>query len=203
MAEEFLRRVYDLQTQDETDEYYSAWAATYDEEVNRQGYRTPTRCAEALARFVSLDAPILDIGCGTGISGAALLAAGFTDLSGQDVNLAMLDLARETGIYRTTRLTDLDDPFPFEPGTYAAFAAVGVIGVGAAPASVLTDALRALGSGGHIVFSYNDRALGLVEYTAVVEDALASGVAEQVFSERGPHFEGLGTQSTVYVLRRA
>jgi len=28
------------------------------------------------------------------------------------------------------------------------------------------------------------------------------GVAEQLFEERGPHIEGLGTSSTVYVLRR-
>jgi predicted TPR repeat methyltransferase len=202
MAEEYLQRVYDLQTQDQTDAYYSAWAATYDDEVARQGYRTPERCAQALARFVPLDATVLDIGCGTGVSGAALIAAGFTNITGQDVNAEMLLHARRTGNYLTTHLTDPATPFPFEAGTYAAMAAVGVIGVGAAPASVLREALDALDSGGHIVFSYNDHALGLPEYPAVVDDALESGVAEQLLAERGPHFEGLGTRSTVYVLRR-
>ncbi len=55
---------------------------------------TPARCVEALARFVPLDQPVLDVGCGTGLSGAALAAGGFVDVSGQDVNQAMLDVAR-------------------------------------------------------------------------------------------------------------
>ncbi len=202
MAEEYLRSVYDLETQEETDAYYSAWAATYDEEVTRQGYRSPQRCAEALARFVPPDTPVLDIGCGTGLSGTALAAAGFTDISGQDVNAEMLERARATGIYRELRITDPADPFPFEPGEYGAMAAIGVIGVGAAPPSLLPRALAALAPGGHIVFSYNDRVLDLPEYVQVVDDALTSGVAEQLFCERGPHFEGLGSTSDIYVLRR-
>lgn len=202
MADEFLKRVYDLQSQEQTDAYYTAWAATYDDEVTGQGYRTPWRCAEALASFVPNDAPVLDIGCGTGISGAALAAAGFTNLSGQDVNAEMLDRARDRGIYRETWVADTATPFPFAPGAYAAFAAIGVIGIGAAPVSLLSEALSALAPGGHIVFSYNDHALKVPEFPQAVEDAVTSGVAEQVFSEYGTHFEGLGSSSNVYVLRR-
>lgn len=202
MGREYLQRVYDLKTQDETDAYYSEWAATYDEEVTRQGYRSPQRCAEALAQFAPLDVPVLDVGCGTGISGAALAAVGFTDVSGQDVNADMLDRARAGGIYRELWITDLDDPFPFEPGTYGAIAAIGVIGIGAAPSSLLGEALDALAPGGHLVFSYNERVLAVPEYIQVIDDAIASGTAVQIFSERGPHFEGLGSSSDVYVLRR-
>ncbi len=202
MAEDFLRQVYDLETQADTDAYYSAWAASYDEELIREGYRSPQRCAEALAQFVAVDAPVLDIGCGTGLSGRALRAAGFTNVSGHDINADMLAVAQRAGIYQTTAITDLADPFPFEPGTFAAMAAVGVIGVGAAPASVLTDALQALAPGGHVVFSYNDHALEMPEYTGVVSGAIDSGVADEVFCEYGPHFDGLGSSSNVYVLRR-
>lgn len=201
MPDEFLRQVYELETQADTDAYYSAWATTYDDELTRQGYRAPRRCAEALAQFVPSGAPVLDIGCGTGMSGAALAAAGFTDVSGTDINAQMLAVAQRGEIYRQTWVTDLAAPFPFEPGTYAALAAIGVIGVGAGPASLLGDALAALASGGHLVFSYNDYALELPEFTGALDDALAAH-AVQVFAERGPHFDGLGSQSTVYVLRR-
>lgn len=201
MADEFLRQVYDLETQADTDAYYSAWAATYDDELTRQGYRAPQRCAEALAQFVRSDAAVLDIGCGTGLSGAALAAAGFSDVSGTDINAEMLAVAQRAGIYRDTWLTDLTAPFPFEPGTYAAVAAIGVIGVGAGPPSLLGDALAALAAGGHLVFSYNDHALKVPEFTRALDDALTEH-ADQVFAERGPHFDGLGSQSTVYVLRR-
>lgn len=202
MPDDHLREVYDLQDQDEIDAYYSAWAGTYDDELTRNGYRTPERCAAALAGFVPAHAAILDVGCGTGMSGRALAAAGFGDISGQDVNAEMLAIARAADVYRATWLSDTDDPFPFEPGTFDALSAIGVIGVGAAPASLLGDALLALAPGGHLVFSYNDHALEHAAYVDALDDALAAGVAEKLFDERGPHLEGLGSESRVYVLRR-
>jgi len=53
-----------------------------------------------------------------------------------------------------------------------------------------------------MVFSFNDHALKLPEFPAAVENAVADGIAEQVFAEEGPHIEGLGSRSVVYVLRR-
>ena len=202
MADGFLQKAYDLETQADTDAYYSAWAASYDDELIGQGYRTPERCAVALATFVANDAPILDIGCGTGLSGKALAAVGFTNLTGNDVNQEMLALARHAGVYREVSVTDVGDPFPFAPGTYAAISAVGVIGVGAAPLSVLGEALEALAPGGHMVFSFNDHAMEIPEFPAAVAEAAESGLVEQVFAEDGPHIEGLGSRSMVYVLRR-
>ena len=199
---EYLRNVYNLATQTDTDAYYTQWAASYDDELTRQGYQTPRRCADALQRFVAADAAVLDIGCGTGLSGAALASVGLTDLVGTDVNTEMLDVARASGVYRHTWVTDLDDPFPFTKGAYDAIAAVGVIGVGAAPAALLRLAVEALAPDGHMVFSYNDLALELPEFTDALTDVISSGLAEQKFAEHGAHIEGLGSRSTVFVLRR-
>jgi predicted TPR repeat methyltransferase len=202
MAEDFLGRVYDLASQHETDSFYSKWASSYDHELTTNGYRSPQRCAEALATFVPLDRPILDIGCGTGLSGVALSAAGFSDISGQDVNPEMVHIARTLDLYRELRVVEPNNAFPFDPGTYYALAAVGVIGVGAAPASLLTEALRALAVGGYLVFSFNDHVLEDPNYMGVLDSELTAGVAEQVFCEHGPHIEKLGSGSNVYVLRR-
>ena len=202
MTQDFLRSVYDLDNQAATDAYYTAWAATYDEELTRNGYRSPERCAEALTGFVDTATPVLDVGCGTGISGLALAKVGYSDISGQDVNAEMLEHARALMLYRALWVADPEDPFPFDVGTYGAIAAIGVIGVGAAPASLLGQSLAALSPGGHLVFSYNDHALGTREYRDALDDAVTGDLAERVFEERGPHIEGLGTFSTVYVLRR-
>jgi len=202
MAKEYLQQVYDLGGQAETDAYYTAWAETYDAELTGQGYRTPARCADALAQFVPSGQAILDIGCGTGLSGAAFAATGFTNICGQDINPEMLKVAEAAGIYRELRLSDLAEQFPFERGTYAAIAAVGVIGIGAAPASLLSESLHMLSAGGHLVFSYNDHALAVAEYTDELKAVVGSGLAQEVFSEHGPHFDGLNSMSTVYVLRR-
>ena len=201
-AANYLQNVYDLATQADTDAYYTQWAASYDDELTRQGYQTPRRCAEALRRLVAFDAAVLDIGCGTGLSGAALAAAGFTDLAGTDVNTEMLDVARVAGLYRDTWVTDIEDPFPFALGTYDAISAVGVIGLGAAPASLLRLSLEALATGGHMVFSYNEHALKVPEFTDSLTDVVSSGLAEQEFTEHGIHIKGLGSMSTVFVLRR-
>jgi predicted TPR repeat methyltransferase len=201
-AGNYLQNVYDLATQADTDAYYTRWAASYDDELTRQGYQTPQRCADALRRFIASDAAVVDIGCGTGLSGAALAAAGFTNLAGTDVNVEMLDVARVAGIYRDTWVTDIENPFPFALGTYDAIAAVGVIGVGAAPASLLRLALEALATDGRLVFSYNDHALKVPEFTDALTDVVSSGLAEQEFAEHGIHIKGLGSMSTVFVLRR-
>ena len=201
-AKTYLAKVYDLHTQEDVNSHYSDWAPTYDNELVGNGYRSPQRCAEALAQFVTLDAPVLDVGCGTGLSGSAMSAVGFTNLTGQDINAEMVEVARDLGIYQELRVVDADDPFPFEPGTYAAMAAVGVIGAGAAPVSLLTETLAALAPGGHLVFSFNDHVLEDSSYMAVLDRALDDGVAEQVFCEYGPHIEKLDSGSNVYVLRR-
>lgn len=203
MGNDFIQETYDLESQAQIDDYYSAWAASYDAEVARQGYRTPERCAQALAIFTPADQPVLDIGCGTGLSGAALRRAGFSDVSGTDVNPKMLAVAQQRDVYESTWQTDPSAPFPFTVGTYAAITAVGVIGIGAAPPALLTGALHALDPGGHLAFSYNDAALDQPEYATALTTAIASGLAIEVFSERGPHFAELDSYSTVFVLRRS
>ncbi len=202
MTDDFLSRVYDLASQAETDAFYSEWASSYDRELIANGYRSPARCAAALAQFVATDRPVLDVGCGTGLSGVALAQAGFTELFGQDVNADMVEIARRRNLYKTLSIADITDPFPFEPGTYDALAAIGVIGLGAAPPSFLDECLQALAVGGHLVLSYNDHVLEHEAYMSALDEALADGLAIEVFSEHGPHIEKLGSGSQVYVLRR-
>ncbi|MGR3468515.1 MAG: class I SAM-dependent DNA methyltransferase, partial [Shimia sp.] len=60
----------------ETQDVYTRWAGTYDAEVGGGGYQTPARIAAALREHARSDALVLDYGCGTGLSGAALAEAG-------------------------------------------------------------------------------------------------------------------------------
>lgn len=201
-AEELVARVYELHSPEKIDAHYTKWAPSYDAELIENGFRSPRRCAEALAQFVAPHESVLDIGCGTGLSGQSLQAAGFTDVSGQDVNEAMADLARERSVYRELLVVDPDNPFPFDRGTFGAMSASGVISPGAAPPSVLTAALEALVPGAHLAFSFTDYAMSDPEYSAVLARVLAGGQVDEVFREYGPHIEGLGLGSDVLVLRR-
>lgn len=192
----FLDRAYDVSTTEETRALYDGWAESYDAEVAENGYATPARCAEALARHAPLVEPVLDIGCGTGLSGIALRARGFGAVDGADPSPEMLARAEATGAYRSLRVSDPDDPF--EPGAYRIVTAVGVIGAGAAPVTVFDAAWEALPQGGLLCLSLNDHALAVPEFPGRIE-ARRSHV---LFEEYGPHLPGIDLRSRVYVLRK-
>lgn len=205
MAENrFFKRVYDSHTHDEIMAIYDDWAASYDETVLSHGYVTPERCASALAMLEpEHDAPILDIGCGTGISGLALKAAGFTCVTGSDMNASMLEKARlHEGIYQDLMLVTAENPFDFEPGMFRHMTAMGVIAVGHAPASTIRDVLARLERGGIFVFSLNDHTLEFKEYPETVDAVIAEGIADLVFDEYGDHMPAIGLNSRIIALRR-
>jgi len=203
MPETFLDKAYALDTPEETRELYDRWADSYDDEIGANGYATPGRVARALAAQVNdMAAPVLDYGCGTGLSGTALREAGFTVIDGIDPSSAMLDGAREKGVYRRLTLLDLEDSAPVPQDAYGAIVAAGVIGVGAAPAETLDMLLTALAPGGLLAFSFNDHALADPQYEGRLSPWIERGDARILTREHGPHLPGAGIGATVYVVAR-
>ncbi len=201
-AEEALDRVYAASSDPTAQaELYDDWAASYDEDLEISGYATPKRVAEALAEHLTdRDTPILDFGCGTGMSGRALTDAGFTTIDGADLSAGMLEQAERSGAYR--RLWQLTaGELDVGPGSYRAVVACGVISVGAAPAGTLRLVASAVGRGDMLVFSFNDHTLDDDEYMATLQ-ALLDADFEQVAAEHGIHIASRGMGSTVFVLRR-
>ena len=203
MTKKFLDNAYDLHGAEETRAFYDDWAGSYDAEVAENGYATPGRAAAALAEH-SADpaAALLDIGCGTGISGAAMQAAGFATIDGTDFSDEMLAQAETKGIYRTLLKADLTNPLPFEPGAYTQISAVGVLNPGHAPASTLDDILAKLPSGGLFVFSLNDHALEDNTYEGRLSEHLDCGNAQLLHRSYGEHLPKIDLKSNVYVLRK-
>ncbi len=198
-----LANAYTLDNAETTKAFYDDWAGSYDEEVSENGYVTPKRCAEALAEFVDDPSlPILDIGCGTGISGQALKEAGFATIDGCDFSAEMLARADQKGLYRNIFNTNLEDPFPFEAGIYANLAAIGVLNPGHAPASTLDAIMSLLDPGGLFVFSLNDHALEDKTYEARLNEHVDTGSAALLFREHGPHLPQIDLGSNVYVLKK-
>ncbi|WP_371153409.1 class I SAM-dependent methyltransferase [Jannaschia sp. 2305UL9-9] len=188
---------------EETRRIYADWADTYEEDVNAAGYVTPARVASALrAHLPDTTTPVLDFGCGTGLSGAALQAEGFATVDGTDISPEMLEQARTKGLYRNLVIGDPEAP-PQVAG-YGAVIATGVISLGAAPADMLDAVLTQLTRGALLVFSYNDATLVTSDYLDAVAQVQADGLARLLWAEYGPHLprtEG-AMGSTVYVLSR-
>lgn len=201
MTEKFLDQAYE--TPGDTRDLYAAWAKSYDAELGDNGYATPERCAKALRSYsADLDLPVLDFGCGTGLSGLALKLQGFTLLDGVDVSANMLKGAEEKQLYRKLTLIEPGAELPHKQGAYAAITCIGVIGVGAAPVSVFDQVMQGLAKGGLTVLSLNDHALADPSFEAKIDSYVDSAQARLLFKEHGPHIPGIGLNSNVYVLEK-
>jgi len=199
----FLDRVHCLQDAEETRRLYHDWAEAYDEEMARQGYAAPLRCAEALAQLVpDIRQSVLDLGCGTGLSGRALREAGFGSLDGTDICERMIEIARSRDIYRRTFLHDLSHPLPLPVGSVANIAAVAALGPGHLPPDAIDHALRALAPDGLLAFTLDDHARQNAAYEGRVHAWIDSGAAELLLREAGPHLPGVSVEALVYVIRR-
>ncbi len=202
--ETFLDRAYGLETADQTRDHYEAWAATYDEEVaGDNGYAQPERCAAALARILGggpIGGPVLDVGCGSGLSGVALRDAGFADLDGCDLSPAMLDRARDTGVYRRLFEADLNAGLDADRGSYAAAAAVGVFSFGHLEPATLREVLRVVRPGGAVVVGLNDHFWDEGGFPAELDAIKADGLATVEFREHGDHLPGADIGGWVVVL---
>lgn len=199
----FLNNIYSVARGTEMQRYYDDWSDSYDAELAAQDYRTPERCAQALARHSrDVEAAVLDFACGTGLSGVALNAAGFPCIDGMDVSDGMLREARAKGVYRRLLHADPDHPLDLRDAGYSAIVACGAIGAGAAPAECLDWAIDSLGRGGLFVVSLNDHTLEDRDFARRLTAAAEEGRAAIVEDDHGPHLPALGLGARVYVLRR-
>ena len=116
---------------DETLEIYRNWADNYDADVADWGYATPTRLAVALRTSgASLQNPVLDFGCGTGLSGMALKSVGFDIVDGTDVSPEMLEKAQARGVYRQVWKGVPGSLGHIGRGDYTVIVACGVVSMG-------------------------------------------------------------------------
>ena len=201
-SEGFLGTAYDLETGEQTLAHYQRWAGTYDQEVGvDNGYAQPARCAAALAGVADPCSHVLDVGCGTGLSGVALRDAGFTRLDGCDFSPPMLERAAETGVYRRLFEADLNTGLGTDDA-YDHAVAVGVFSFGHIRPDALREVLRVVRAGGAVVVGVNDHFWEVGELPAELDAIEADGLASVASREHGEHLPGAAIMGWVIVLVR-
>ena len=202
MAKSYLKEVYSGDTNDSR-ELYASWAATYDKEVQKNGYVTPKRIANALKDVVTDQSDfILDYGCGTGLSGFALQAVGFENINGLDVSQEMVSLAEKKSIYKNLKVFDPFTEIPVQPDQYKIITAIGVIGAGAAPLQVFDSLFTLLPQNGLFAFSFNDHTLNDPSYEKKVNSCLSQGYATMLHKSYGDHLPKANLNSNIYILKK-
>jgi predicted TPR repeat methyltransferase len=155
-----LDQVYAASSAEELAAAYARWSSDYDRETVALGYCLPFVISGWVARYVPRgDGPLLDAGCGTGLSGPYLRALGYDAIEGLDFSEKMLAIARQRNAYRVLKKAALGDTLPWPDGEFAAFLSTGVFTEGHAPASSLEELTRVTRRGGHAIFTVRDTVL--------------------------------------------
>ena len=211
MVEKFLDGAYTLEEPQQTKDLYRRWASTYDAEINDNGYESPQRTAHALKTCyssrstsieINIETLVLDIGCGTGVSGYFLQQQGFTQLIGSDFSPEMLAIAESKNIYKDLFLADLKDPFKFLSAPPAIVTAVGVMAPGHAKASLINGVIEITPQAGLFGFSLNDHTMSDPEYLEVINNLVQQRVVRIRWQEYGDHLPKIELNSLIVVLEK-
>ncbi len=156
--ENFFEIAYSLKDTEDTRAMYDRWAEVYDRDLQDGEYQQPARCAAALeAQLSDKSATILDVGCGTGLSGMALKNCGYSNIDGCDLSQGMLDKSELLGIYGRLFTCDLNlPPLDVDTESYNAVTAVGVFSFGHIMPDAVDELLRVVKPGGIIIIGLND-----------------------------------------------
>lgn len=173
---------YAVKSAGESQMKYDVWASSYEADLMAMGYRLPWMFAAVVARFVEPDeGPVLDAGCGSGMQAEALKLLGYGNISGADLSIEMMSIARAKGIYASCQQIVLGESLPFDTGQFPVTLSCGVITPGHAPASAFDELARVTRKGGKLIFSLRDDPEQLPEYPAKIAAMAAVGTWREIF----------------------
>lgn len=184
---------YSLETNEQTLNHYRSWAETYDKEVSEvNGYAQPQRVAEMATQLQpNQDARILDAGCGSGLSGEALKAAGFNNIDGCDFSPEMLEKSLEKGCYSKLFEADLNATIPDTADeSYDMATCVGVFSFGHVYPDACDELLRVLKPGGHLVIALNEPYWDKGDLSQKLDQLSATGIIDVLEKQYGDHLPG-------------
>ena len=174
--------------------YYAEWAATYDADVGGEDYGLPgsvvftiDAVAAELPQLASVELPVLDAGCGTGMIGTALAGRGHTAIDGIDLSPEMTAVAAQLSVDGWPVYRKLDAPVDLTaplPERWAASAPIvvcgGVFTVGHVPPDTLRNVVQLVAPGGLLVTTVRQGYFETTDYGAVSDELVGSGTVEIV-----------------------
>lgn len=164
-ADELLAAAYALDGPEASRALYARWADTYE-----SGFIADSRYVyhEHVARLfvehasdhIGADAAIVDVGCGTGLAGAALRHHITADIDGIDISPEMLRQAaakQHAGVpvYRSLIEVDLTKSVPIASDSYAGAVSVGTFTHGHVGPGSLVEVIRIVRPGGIVAIGIN------------------------------------------------
>ena len=192
---------------DECMALYDKWAATYNAEVGdeAQSYVAPVLVAKAALKSSRNPATsvILDAGCGTGLVGQALATARPKAIDGLDLSAPMLELAKQTGVYRNLAQADMNHPLANADDMYDIVTCVGTFTAGhVGPRPGLRELVRVTKRHGIVVATILEEIWVPGGFKAEVEALKANKVVSVVSEELIDYVKGHGDKAVLVILEK-
>lgn len=186
---------------------YDKWAATYNDEVGdeAQSYVAPVLAAQVALKSSNdlAKSVILDAGCGTGLVGQALAMAGAKTTDGLDLSPAMLEVASQTGVYRSLAQADLTRRIENADETYDIVTCVGTFTLGhVGPDPALREFVRVTKRNGIVVATILEEIWVSGGFKAEVERLKAGNLVTVVAEELIDYVKGHGDKAVLVVLEK-
>lgn len=200
-----IERVYNTKTVEDCRVAYDEWAEQFNGDIALQDYVAPMHVARALVDAgAKLQGEILDAGCGTGLSGVALVNAGAKTMDGLDLSPGMLKVAAKTGIYRSLAPADLSKPIPdTRDESYDIVTCVGTLTHGhVKPVPALREFVRVVRRGGYIAATILDDIWESDGYAAEVKRLEEQKLVEVMSTASKDYRKAAGVSAMILVLRK-
>ena len=177
---------------DEVARYYDEWAATYNQSLEEWEYTAPEHAAGMLKKYSEHRGPVLDAGCGTGLTGAALRRAGFQPLVGTDISPASVEQARAASLYDEVTVVDLQQlPLPFGDDQFSAVNCVGVLTYIDKREELLREFARVTRPGGLLAFTHRSDLAREQNFQHLLDTLETGGLFKKIeVSEPSPYLPG-------------
>lgn len=202
--ENFFNKAYTLKTSEDAKQMYDLWAEVYDQDLKNGKYQQPIRCAKALQEQIAdTNIKLLDVGCGTGLSGLALKETGFQNIDGCDLSQGMLSKAAELKIYKRLFSCNLNEPpIDAKDQAYDALTAVGVFSFGHIMPEAVDELLRVIKTNGIIIIGLNDHFYNEGSLTTKLEALQKEEKLKIIKQEHGEHIPENDLKGWVITLRK-
>ncbi len=185
MSDDFdLTQAYAVETPEDNRRLYRDWATSYDEGfIGTHGYVYHESVVRVLGQRFGADAagPVVDIGCGTGVVGESLRAAGYEVVDGVDLSPEMLGVAATkqaadgSPIYRELLAADLTVGTPIDDDSYAAVVSAGTFTHGHLGPEPLGELVRIARPGATLAIGVNAEHFVSAGFGAWFDAAVAAG----------------------------
>ena len=201
---DFVTEAYSLNGRESMVAFYEKWAEDYDRQMFSEGYTSPRDIALLLDQHLpNRDVEVVDVGCGTGLTGKHISEQRLKALDGIDLSEEMLTVASSRGIYRNLIAADLNEPIPLLDDTYDAAISSGTFTHGHVGAEPIPEILRIIKPNGLLACTVHFDLWHNKGFDAMFAALIKNGAIKCLSIGEGAYFDGRGFEGWFCVYQKS